>query len=208
MMHTVIIADADPDRRDDHPPQPDDHPVRHLGLADYAAAVGVSVATVRRRIRKGELAAVRVDGPYGPEWRIPAGDAHPDQPRRSPSLSDDADPDHGDDHPVQQGSDPELVALIGRQQQTIMELAGRLGFYQSEIQHLQAEVGQLKDQVTMLLAPPCPEMNIAEMAAPIGQAHAETTPAITSAPSAPNSSVERPTRRSWWPFRRWLERAL
>ena len=78
MMHTLIVGD-------DHPPHQDDHPVQHLSVADYAAAAGLSTATVRRRIRSGELAAVRVDGPYGPEWRIPTGDEHADQPRLSPS---------------------------------------------------------------------------------------------------------------------------
>ena len=179
MVHTLIAGD-------DHPLHQDDHPVQHLSVADYAAAVGLSTATVRRRIRSGELAAVRVDGPYGPEWRIPTGDAYADQPRRSPSASDDVHPDRRDDLPLRQGSDPAMVALIERQQQTIMELSGRLGFYQSEIQHLKA---QLEAAQTRILELEGPKEASVEMAS--HPAHVE---------NGPNSGSEKGSARPWWKF--------
>jgi hypothetical protein len=41
-----------------------------LTLHDAAAAIGLSVATLRRHIRSGRLRAERIRGKYGPEYRI------------------------------------------------------------------------------------------------------------------------------------------
>lgn len=41
-------------------------------IAEAAELLGVSKKTVRRRIHKGELPAELEEGPYGPEYRIPA----------------------------------------------------------------------------------------------------------------------------------------
>lgn len=43
---------------------------RPLRLPEAAAAVGLSVSTLRRHIRSGRLRAERVRGKYGPEYRI------------------------------------------------------------------------------------------------------------------------------------------
>lgn len=44
-----------------------------LNLVEAAAAVGLSVPTLRRHIRAGRLPAHRVRGKYGEEYRIDAG---------------------------------------------------------------------------------------------------------------------------------------
>jgi len=41
-------------------------------IAEAAKLLGLSRKTVRRRIHNGELPAKLEDGPYGPEYRIPA----------------------------------------------------------------------------------------------------------------------------------------
>lgn len=44
-----------------------------LSIPEAATAYGTSVSTIRRRISKGELFAVKVPGPKGAEYRIPPG---------------------------------------------------------------------------------------------------------------------------------------
>lgn len=41
-------------------------------IAEAAELLGLSRKTVRRRIHRGELPAAMEEGPYGPEYRIPA----------------------------------------------------------------------------------------------------------------------------------------
>src|SRR4051794_12520199 len=46
---------------------------RGVTVAEAAAALGVSSDTVRRRIRRGDLAAVQVTTPNGPAWGVVLG---------------------------------------------------------------------------------------------------------------------------------------
>jgi excisionase family DNA binding protein len=41
-----------------------------VSLREAAAQVGVSVRTMRRYVRNGQVDATQVVGPHGPEWRI------------------------------------------------------------------------------------------------------------------------------------------
>jgi excisionase family DNA binding protein len=45
-----------------------------LALHEAAKMMGVSVDTVRRRIKKGEINAVKMQGPFGEQWFIPSGE--------------------------------------------------------------------------------------------------------------------------------------
>ncbi|HEX7126912.1 MAG TPA: hypothetical protein VF406_14230 [Thermodesulfobacteriota bacterium] len=64
-----------------------------LTLHDAAAAVGLSVPTLRRHIRSGRLRAERIRGKYGPEYRVDAralavlGLPVTLPPRRSPAIA-------------------------------------------------------------------------------------------------------------------------
>ncbi len=49
----------------------DDHE-GYLSLAEAAKAFDKSTKTILRWLRNGQLAGQKVEGPYGPEWRIPA----------------------------------------------------------------------------------------------------------------------------------------
>ncbi len=111
--------------------------------AEYAELAGLHIRTVRERIRRGELVAVKVKGRHGPEYRIPYPDSNGGSPVdpawQLPLIDGDT---HGD-RPV----DPpwaapvgELVDLLREKDQVIgrlhderAELFGRLGFYQARV---------------------------------------------------------------------------
>lgn len=90
-------------------------------LREAAAALGISERTARRRIKGAELQGRLVASQKGPAYEVWLDSGQP-----IPALSS------------QQGSQtPELLAALAqleRQQTTIMELSGRLGFLQAELQ--------------------------------------------------------------------------
>jgi excisionase family DNA binding protein len=115
-----------------------------LRLTEAAAQLGVSTDTVRRRIQRGDLSARQLDTKFGPAWRVLLGSA----PVPANGL-------HGNPSPLTDGlhggttvgrSVVELVALVDKLQQQNLELAGRLGF-------LQAELQQRDEQLKALQAP-------------------------------------------------------
>ena len=127
-----------------------------LTLAEAARRVGCSIDTVRRRLKRGELESRQVAARHGLAWQVRlsglqtvGGD--PAQPAQSPGVA-------------------ELVRLVGDQQQTILELSGRCGFLQAQVQQLRAALEAPK---------------AAEMAQ-------EPTPDHEAAPE--------PVTRPWWRF--------
>jgi excisionase family DNA binding protein len=146
--------------------QPSAQPDAQAGLSlhDAAAALGVSVLTVRRKIKRGELPAERVPTPTGFVYRVMFSPS--DRPS-SRSLQCD----HQPDRPDYSDGDPErleMLRMIERQQQTIMELSGQLGYFQARIQQLQAALEAPKVE--------------------------QTTPE----PSAAAESTVEPAGRPWW----------
>jgi excisionase family DNA binding protein len=144
-----------------------------LTLAEAAARLGVSVDTVRRRIKRGELGARQVQTKFGPMWEVllgaapeglppPGNGVHGSAPRGSSNLPGAA--------PAPALGVTELVALVERQQQTIMELSGRVGFYQ-------AQVEQLREQLA-LEAPKAEPVDVE--------------------PTAAAEAVSEPATRRWW----------
>ena len=141
-------------------------------VSEYARAHGVTERTVRRHIRQGQIPARLVDGPYGPEYHIldsddPGADTVADSP--TDTLADDPGPSPASGrHPSWSGpplSPDALIhalALADRLSRENVELAGRCGFYQSEIQHLQAYVRALEGELKLLRMPA--EMPVGEMA--------------------------------------------
>jgi hypothetical protein len=65
-------------------------PVQSWSLKEAADNLGISINTVRKRLQQGTLEGFKVDGPYGPEWRIsPPGEKSETQqaPVETPTVS-------------------------------------------------------------------------------------------------------------------------
>ena len=173
-----------------------DHPF-WLTIAEYAEHVGLSQSTIRRKIRRGELAAELVEGPYGQEYRIWLGDQAVHQAPGGRSSDGDLGVHRGNqpDHQPASGLG-ELVALVERQQQTILELSGRCGWLQSENQQLLGRVQSLEEQVALL-------------SAPAENGYRAVDPEPTANPAQPDDPATRSadpivvetTNAPWW--RRW-----
>ena len=50
---------------------------KYLSIQEAADALGVSKDTIRRRIKKGEFSAEKIQGPYGPQYYIPESELSP-----------------------------------------------------------------------------------------------------------------------------------
>lgn len=171
---------------------------RQVTIAEAAAVLGVSSQTVRRRIQAGELHAERVRRPQGFAYLVALPDG--DLPRNVAALRDvtpvgqlprdvardvAARPRHTArrDLPRNVPADPVAVELvvdlreaharIAHLEQERFELAGRLGYFQSELEHARGQIKALEAP-----RPPAPEISSA--AAAVGEAA--------------------PPRRSWWRF--------
>ena len=101
-------------------------------LAEAASALGVSVITVRRALKRGELEAKQVTTPHGPTWlvwldHLPQGVTTPDE----------ADADPGDPTML------EMIRLVSRLEESNRKLAAQVG-------HLQAKLTQAQERVRVL----------------------------------------------------------
>jgi excisionase family DNA binding protein len=189
-----VVSDAQ--RRADAQRSADQSPAQHLVSTEQAArALGVTVLTVRRRIRRGELTAVQVRGRFGKEWLVDLGEhgaalsngAPQHDPARSNSTGQrDAAPSAGD---AQHGAGPDgavpaLVELVAgltarteRLETERAELYGRLGY-------MQAQLAAKDEQIKALQAPK-------EPIAP---------PPPAGAIFSPLPAEPEPPRRPWWRF--------
>ena len=176
----------------------------YVPTAVAAELAGVSVRTVRRWAKAGHVPAK--SGPHRllvdacAVRRQAAIAGHGDTLARTAGDTDPALASDGlgiparvpDDPATVTGTDPALVALIERQQQTILELSGRCGYYQSEIRHLKERIA--------LLEVPKPD--------PSDPASAETANETANRsgpePSRDERGAQSPTLRPWWAFWRWL----
>ena len=135
----------------DHQVESPDH---SLSIEEAAESMGVSAATIRRRIKTGELAAFKRTTPYGFEWRIGA------EPESIGLITTGDQVVESPDQPVVESADQtpvpetlELVRLVARLSQENQQLAGQLGFTQAKLQ-------EAERTVALLMAPkdePAPE---------------------------------------------------
>ena len=124
-----------------------------------AQLVGIPERTLRRWIARGQLSAT--SGPRGRLVDLERVQQLAPSVGISPPVAENDRPDSATAANVRSGervaeddrtglpewpfvSGAEVVALIERQQQTIMELSGRLGFYQARIQELERRVLELE----------------------------------------------------------------
>jgi len=96
-----------------------------LGLKQAAQQLGVSERTVRRWLTTGKLEGRRVSTPFGPGWAIKVDSAPLVAPKGADMIGTPNAP------PL-----VELVALVERQQNRIVELAARLAVAEAELERL------------------------------------------------------------------------
>ncbi len=124
---------------------PSRHPATSCTLQEAAAVLGVSLNTLRRKIRSGEVAAERVRRPQGYVWRVelpedqPAGQQSAGTlPLEAPGTLQQQAPDLQRAEAMASYSrallEP-LVARLAEQEQIIREQAEDLGRLRAELEH-------------------------------------------------------------------------
>jgi len=159
----------------------------HVPISVAARLVGVHERTIRRWIAAGSLA----DSPGrsgGHRARLVDVEAVHALAAVRPEPDTDGhgsrtDPDRPPPEPDTSAAD--FLAVIERQQQVIMELSGRLGFYQARVQTLETEVRLLAAPMSPIGEPPPNQVP--------GEVAQDTTPT----PSAPDSGAQ-VRLRPWW----------
>ena len=141
------------------------HAGEWLSLRDAARRLSLSEKTLRRRVKAGMLEGRQVDTPHGPGWQVWV-----DTDPGAPSTVDGQGT-----HPVQGPELLEALRLIERQQQTILELSGRVGYFQAQLEQARETIHALE----------APQSTIVE---------SESTPGAEAIPE--------PATRPWW--RRWF----
>jgi excisionase family DNA binding protein len=161
-----------------------------LTIDQAARRLGVTPLTVRRQIKAGKVEARRVRGKFGPEWRVMiAPDEHgsTEQPNADDQAStqqlsaeewsSSAQPWADDDR-----STSALIAMVAdlhgqirKLEHERFEMAGRLGYFQSELEHARQTIKALEAPKEPIAPPP-----------PVG-------PVFSPLPAEPE-----PPRRPWW----------
>jgi excisionase family DNA binding protein len=131
-----------------------------LSVREAAVMAGVSERTIRRWLRSGQVRAVKRGGSYrirpnaltvmvGQDGTEPTDTGSDTSASNGLDTSDTAD--------MASSGVAELTRLVREQQATIMELAGRVGYFQ-------AENAQLRERLA-LMAPAAPEPTVVTEAA-------------------------------------------
>jgi excisionase family DNA binding protein len=178
-----------------------------VSIAEAARTLGISGHTVRRRIKRGELPAERVERAQGYEWRVLIASAPPAAPAQVARSSADADHVNGQLASVF-GQVPNSVGGHLRTRspdrmdaRMLLELANGLAVQLADERRLLAEE---RDRTAVL------ERERFELAGRLGYFQAEleqaraTIRALQAPASAPSESAimaaEAAPRRSWWRF--------
>jgi excisionase family DNA binding protein len=119
-----------------------------LSVQEVAERLGISAATVRRKIKAGELHAVKWPTAQGFEWRVyPPGqaDAHAPISDVQASINDVQVPTNDayasiNDMQVHVSEKTEMLHLIERLHQENVQLAGRIGWLESQLQQAQEQI--------------------------------------------------------------------
>jgi len=151
-----------------------------LTLAEAAERLGISIYTVRRQAKRGELKARQVATRHGLAWQVSLGNL----PGVAPTVSSTPN-QAAESHIV-----PELLYLIERlqadyrasaerHQQQVMELSGRLGFMQAELQ-------QAREQLALMAPKEEPPGNLSRR--------------MTGFPAPEPEAAPGPAQKPWWRF--------
>jgi hypothetical protein len=99
-----------------------------VSLKQAALRLGLSEKTIRRRVEAGRLEGRKMSTPTGPAWLIRVDDVQPMMLREGVGT--------GTVLPTPAAGLVEALAMIERQQHQITEMAGRLGYYEAEVEQL------------------------------------------------------------------------
>ena len=162
---------------------------RWFTIAEAAPLLGVSVDTVRRRLKRGEIEARQVHTQHGPTWEVCLGTVQ-GVPAGEPGQ---------DAQGAAEGSAMlEALRLIGRLQEENRDLAGQLGY-------VRAQLAAAEDRVRALEAPRLPQdAPVSATASNLTARDDEPTtePSEPSSPPVPAPIPPSPNgSRPWW--RRW-----
>jgi hypothetical protein len=119
-------------------------PVQVVSIPEAAQALGVSLITIRRRIKRGELRGQRLKTPQGFEWRVilPVELAERDSDGGTPELpSVSQAPDQAATQRREQAADQRLIEALQAHNATL----------QAEVTGLQTELDARRREVQALL---------------------------------------------------------
>jgi len=111
-----------------------------LTVEDVAAQLGKSADTVRRYIRTGKLAALRVEGEHTNEYRI-----HPDDLGRTHARTQAHAYDGARMHEPARVEQFDLAAALRAQQQALVQMAERIATQDEVLRELANVVHRLAD---------------------------------------------------------------
>jgi len=152
-----------------------------LSAEDAAAVCGVSPKTVRRWVKSGKLTAAK----RGRSFRIAAEAIQPFIGQDIAQVADTQDTGQGTQpiadsaHTGQAIDVARLLDMLNERDRTVMELAGRVGYLQSELH-------QAREQLALM--------------APKEEHRASPVEAVASEPTSESETVPVPTVKPWWRF--------
>jgi hypothetical protein len=164
-----------------------------LPLTAAAGRLGVSVDTVRRRIKSGEIEGRQVRRPQGFRWQVRLGAKGHAAPR-TPGADVDAGPMQRTDvssrqamdvhaAPMQQLNLDPLAQLVRDLKTELVQKAEAAAMWQARAELIAAELSQARETIKALQAP------------------ATTPTAPAPAPIMPaTAEAEPPASRPWWRF--------
>lgn len=109
-----------------------------LPIKDAARFLKVSPNTIRSRIKSGELAACKVKGPTGDEWRVFFGSL-PTPPKQTTNAL-----------PMDPPDQTRLLDLVEKQAAKLEVAAGQIGYLKSQLEEREREVESHKEQIKLL----------------------------------------------------------
>lgn len=179
-----------------------DNASRGLTIAEAAAQLGVSVDTIRRRVKRGELQAEQVQTERGPLWRVMLDG--PPGVHSAPSTTVPSTPGMPSNPAVHamQPERPELLKsleMLERAQSDVVAKAEAAAMWQTraellalQVQQRDRELADVRDELRMLRAP--------EQAAQ--EATSQDRPFFGDSEGVAVESTQTPTThrngRPWW----------
>lgn len=156
-----------------------------VSVEEAARRLGVSSITVRRRLRKGQLQAVKVETPQGHQWLVELDGAG----AQGDQAADQAATEQTPTPPIEQVPATDALAReLARLEAHNRDLLAQLGDRTREIERLHTILSQT------VRALPAPEPQAVEAPAPV------SNQPLDPPHTQDGATINRETgRRGWWP---------